>query len=123
MITNWIPQYELMEKSYQEKLDRQYQALDTDEIKAVYEDVYLNPKSVDMESIKESTLCDSDELEGDMLDDVAYQAMAEGQVAVLLMAGGQGTRLEHQGPKGTFSFEGRSLFELQAAQLKAFEER
>ncbi|WP_342388389.1 UTP--glucose-1-phosphate uridylyltransferase [Salinicoccus bachuensis] len=123
MITNWIPQYELMEKSYQEKLDAQYQALDTDEIKAVYEDVYLNPKSVDMESIKEVPYVTPDELEGDMLEDVAYQAMAEGQVAVLLMAGGQGTRLEHQGPKGTFSFEGRSLFELQAAQLKAFEEK
>lgn len=123
MITNWIPQYELMEKSYQEKLDRQYQALDTNEIKTVYEDVYLNPKSVDMESIKEVPYVTPDELEGDMLEDVAYQAMAEGEVAVLLMAGGQGTRLEHQGPKGTFSFEGRSLFELQAAQLKAFEEK
>lgn len=123
MITDWIPQYELLEKSYQEKLDAQYQTLDTEEVKAVYENVYLNPKHVDMSSIKEVPFVRPAELERDMLEDIAYQAMAEGQVAILLMAGGQGTRLEHQGPKGTFSFEGRSLFELQAAQLQAFEEK
>ncbi|TVT28295.1 uridylyltransferase [Salinicoccus cyprini] len=123
MITNWIPQFELLEQSCQQKLEDQYQLLDKEEIRKVYEDAYRNPSYVDMSSIKEVPYATPAELDEDMLNDVAYDAMGKGEVAVLLMAGGQGTRLEHQGPKGTFSFEGRSLFELQANQLRNFEEK
>ncbi|MCG1010311.1 UTP--glucose-1-phosphate uridylyltransferase [Salinicoccus sp. ID82-1] len=123
MITNWIPQFELLEQSYQQKLEDQYQVLDKEEIRKVYEDAYRNPSYVDMSSIREVPYATPAELDEDMLNDVAYNAMGKGEVAVLLMAGGQGTRLEHQGPKGTFSFEGRSLFELQANQLRNFEEK
>ena len=48
--------------------------------------------------------------------------LEKGEYAVVTMAGGQGTRLGHQGPKGTFKLDvygkGKYLFEILAENLK-----
>ena len=52
--------------------------------------------------------------------------LAEGRVAALVVAGGQGTRLGHTGPKGTFPLgpvSGRTLFGLQAEKLRGSQRR
>src|SRR5688572_22500354 len=52
--------------------------------------------------------------------------LAEGRVATLVVAGGQGTRLGHAGPKGTFPIgpvSERTLFALQAQRIRGIERR
>jgi UDP-N-acetylglucosamine/UDP-N-acetylgalactosamine diphosphorylase len=54
------------------------------------------------------------------------QMLADGTVAALVVAGGQGTRLGFPGPKGTFPLgpvSGRTLFELQAQKIRGLRRR
>ncbi len=55
-------------------------------------------------------------------DDLGEATVRAGEYAVVTMAGGQGTRLGHKGPKGTFKLDiygkGKYLFEILAENLK-----
>ena len=60
--------------------------------------------------------------EKEKYDNLGENAIRNGQYAVVTMAGGQGTRLGHTGPKGTFKLDvygkGKYLFEILAENLK-----
>ena len=117
MIEKWIPQYSKLEETKQNEVKEQFDALDIKTIERVYNEVYVNKTEVDLSSVEEVPYVLKSELDLDTLTEAANNAVHNGEVAVVLMAGGQGTRLEHPGPKGTFSFDGISLFELQARQI------
>lgn len=54
-------------------------------------------------------------------EDYGMKLMGEGRFAAVTMAGGQGTRLGHNGPKGTYDIglaDGASLFQIQCDRLK-----
>ncbi|RKN79221.1 UTP--glucose-1-phosphate uridylyltransferase [Paenibacillus ginsengarvi] len=56
----------------------------------------------------------------ELLTEKGWSLLREGKVAALVVAGGQGSRLGHDGPKGTFDIglpSGKSLFQLQAERL------
>lgn len=60
-------------------------------------------------------------------DTLGSQILRQGKYAVVTMAGGQGTRLGHSGPKGTFKLDvygkGKYLFEILAENLKEANEK
>ncbi len=120
MIEKWIPQYSKLEEVKQTEVKEQFDALDIKTVERVYNETYVNQTAVDLSSVEEVPYVLKSELELDAVSEAADKAVHNGEIAVVLMAGGQGTRLEHPGPKGTFSFDGVSLFELQARQILSF---
>ena len=110
----------------QGSLAKQLQQLDVDRVNAVYTRAIAgekeaaelaNQKSSLKPPPKESTVSDS---QGSKYRDVGLEAIAKGQVAVLLMAGGQGTRLGSSAPKGCYDVglpSHKSLFQLQAERI------
>ncbi|WP_320421347.1 UTP--glucose-1-phosphate uridylyltransferase [Mammaliicoccus lentus] len=117
----------MMSQSEKEQLHIDMDRIDLDEVDKLYEDVYVNRKMIEIADDVEQINYDIKEnLPEEKLAEyrsLGLSAIKEGKFAVLLMAGGQGTRLGHKAPKGTFSFNDKSLFERQAEQLnKLFEE-
>src|SRR5699024_11935872 len=90
------------------------------EIESVYDDVYVNKQAFDTSNVTEVPFVTKDEIDVEALKSLANSSINDGKVAVLLMAGGQGTRLGYDGPKGTFKFDDVSLFELQASQISKY---
>ena len=59
-------------------------------------------------------------------EELGIEAIKEGKLAAVTMAGGQGTRLGHSGPKGTYNLglkSNKSIFEILTDTLKAAKEK
>lgn len=107
-----------------EELIEQINKIDFHQIMELYQNTKreIEIKENKIESIK---YLDKEKLtknEIDEFDRLGEEIIVSGKYAVVTMAGGQGTRLGHTGPKGTFKLDvygkGKYLFEILAENLK-----
>ncbi|MBQ2835392.1 MAG: UTP--glucose-1-phosphate uridylyltransferase [Clostridia bacterium] len=113
-----------LNKENQEKLIKQIQSIDFHQITELYNNTKkeIEFKEGKIEPVKYLDKAKLSEDQKIKFDELGEQIIRAGQYAVVTMAGGQGTRLGHQGPKGTFKLDvygkGKYLFEILTENLK-----
>ena len=121
-IIEWIKK---LDEEKRAEIIEQIRNIDFHQMHELYENTKKEPviKQNKIETIK---YIDKEKLsffEKNELDEIGSKVIQKSEYAVITMAGGQGTRLDHQGPKGTFKLDvygkGKYLFEILAENLKA----
>lgn len=118
-----LQKYEEMNDEQKAELINQIENIDFELMKKLYK---KTQESVDLEkvSIEPIEHVDKSKLtatEREMYEKKGVEAIKYNKLAVVTMAGGQGTRLGHKGPKGTFIFDPdtkKSIFEALCDTLK-----
>ncbi len=125
-ITNLLNK--LDEEKKQELID-QINKIDFHQIMELYDNTKKNIEIKEniIESIPYLDKLKLSKEEKEEYDKLGKEIIQSGQYAVVTMAGGQGTRLGHTGPKGTFKLDvygkGKYIFEILADNLKEANEK
>lgn len=121
-----LQKYTEMTEQDKTKLLQQIKAIDFEQIQKLYEKT--KEKALDNhDKIEPISFIDKDKMtveEKERRIKIGEEKIKNGKLAYVTMAGGQGTRLGHVGPKGTFELiNGKTLFELICDTLKQANER
>ena len=115
--------YEKLSDENKEKLLKQILSIDFEQMKKLFEntkhEVEFGDAKIEPISYIEKSKIDEDSYK--KYKETGAEAIKNGKLAVVTMAGGQGTRLGHNGPKGTFNLgleSGKSIFEILCDTLK-----
>lgn len=118
-----------LDEKKSEELIEQISHIDLDMIMKLYKTTQnkFEKKNSKIEYIEYLDKESLDKKEKEKLDKLGKNIIKNGKYAVVTMAGGQGTRLGHNGPKGTFKLDvgenGKFLFEILAENLKEANKR
>ena len=125
-IVNWLNK---LDENKKRELIEQINHIDLHQIAELYDNAKkeIKFKENKIEPIEYLDKQKMDENTKAELSKIGEQIIENGQYAVVTMAGGQGSRLEHPGPKGTFRLDvygkGKYLFEILAENLKEANKR
>ena len=114
--------YEKLEDSKKKELLKQIEGIDFELMNSLYQST-KNESKHEEDEITPIDYLDKYKLYDDYkyYENIGKKAIREGKLAAVTMAGGQGTRLGHDGPKGTYDIglqSHKSLFELLSDSLK-----
>ena len=115
---------EKLDSKKQEELIEQIQKIDFHQMMELYQNTKkeIEFKESKIEPLKYLDKAKLTEQQHEKFDKLGAKVVENGQYAVVTMAGGQGTRLGHPGPKGTFKLDvygkGKYLFEILVDNLK-----
>lgn len=120
--------YDKLSEEQKNKLLDEILTLDFNQVQNLYESTKTKPNfaNVKLEAISHT---DKSKLSNDELEKytkIGEEVIKSKKLAVVTMAGGQGTRLGHNGPKGTFDLglnSHKSIFELLCEHLKDAKEK
>lgn len=120
--------YENMNNEDKEKLLKEIDNIDFNLMKKLYKNAQkeLDFKDEKIESIDCTEKDRMPKEEKEKYDKIGTDKIKSGKLAVVTMAGGQGTRLGHSGPKGTYTLnvgKEMSLFEILCKTLKEAKEK
>ncbi len=123
-----ILKYDLNNKQ-QEELEKQIENIDFEQLKSLYEST-KEEKCIEEKKIEHIPYTDKIKLTKEeqlSLFEIGEQVIKQGHYAVITMAGGQGTRLGHNGPKGTYALDTingkKYIFEIIIDRLKKAEKQ
>lgn len=115
--------YEKLPQKKKEKLIKQILKINFEEVQLLYKNIKEQTQNTS-QKIEPIEYIDKEKLSKEELErynNIGKKAIKEGKLAAVTMAGGQGTRLGYDGPKGTFDLgleSHKSLFEILCDTLK-----
>ena len=119
-----IKSLEKLDENKKRELVEQISKIDFQQLKELYDNTKQKIE-IKENKIEPLPYLDKNKLSEKQKEDfqrLGEAVLEKGEYAVVTMAGGQGTRLGHQGPKGTFKLDvygkGKYLFEILAENLK-----
>ena len=113
-----------LEEPAKDELINQIKNIDFQQIKELYDNTKkeIEFKEKKIEPLKYYDKQKMTPIEKEEIESIGEKIIRNGEYAVVTMAGGQGTRLGHTGPKGTFKLDvygkGKYLFEILCENLK-----
>jgi len=109
----------------QEQLWEEVEAINVDQVNSIFSEVKreseIKKEAAIIEPLETVKFSCATEEEKQRWTELGYKALVENKVVILLLAGGQGTRLGSTDPKGMYNVglpSGKSLFKIQAERIR-----